>query len=48
LLASGAGDGETGEAVAAAPEPAQVSGQSAIPLEQLKAIRRVLAEALEA
>ena len=48
LLASGTSDGEAGEAVAAAPEPPQSSSQSAIPLEQLKAIRRALAEALDA
>jgi DNA-binding transcriptional MerR regulator len=45
LLASGASDGDSVEAPA--PEPAQESRQSAVPLEQLKAIRRVLAEALE-
>ena len=48
LLGSGASDGESGRAVATAPEPAQASSQSAIPLERLKAIRRVLADALEA
>lgn len=49
LLASGGGDGNEGE-VAARPEPAsaQSGGQSAFPLEQLKAIRRALAEALDA
>jgi DNA-binding transcriptional MerR regulator len=49
LLASGAGDGEAGEA-ASPPEPApmQSSHQSAVPLDQLKAIRRALAEALDA
>ncbi|MGA9583266.1 MAG: MerR family transcriptional regulator [Allosphingosinicella sp.] len=44
LLASG---GE-GEAVAAAPPPAEESRQSAIPLDRLKALRRTLAEALDA
>jgi DNA-binding transcriptional MerR regulator len=49
LLASGADEGDAGEAVAARSEPVQApaSGQSAFPLEQLKAIRRTLAEALE-
>jgi DNA-binding transcriptional MerR regulator len=49
LLASGAGDGDAGEA-ASRPEPApmQASGQGAVPLDQLKAIRRALAEALDA
>lgn len=44
LLASGAPDGEP----APAPEPDRAEGASAIPLERLKAIRRILAEALEA
>lgn len=50
LLASGAGDGDSSEAVAPPPRPpqAQASGQSAFPLEQLMAIRRALAEALDA
>lgn len=48
LLASGSGDGDSGEAVAAAPQPAQGIRQSAVPLDQLKAIRRALAEALDA
>jgi DNA-binding transcriptional MerR regulator len=49
LLASGGGDGDSNE-VPSRPEPApaQASSQSAFPLEQLKAIRRTLAEALEA
>jgi DNA-binding transcriptional MerR regulator len=44
LLASGGTDGEAAEA-APAPEPA--SSRGAVPLEQLKAIRRALAEALD-
>jgi DNA-binding transcriptional MerR regulator len=44
LLASGASEGEPVPA-AAAPPPA---AETAFPLEQLKAIRRLLAEALEA
>ena len=53
LLASGGGDGESGAAAAAAaPErataQAQATSQSAFPLEQLKALRRTLAEALDA
>jgi DNA-binding transcriptional MerR regulator len=47
LLASGADDGDSGEPVAAAPEPVPVSSRGELPLEQLKAIRRTLAEALE-
>jgi DNA-binding transcriptional MerR regulator len=49
LLASGASDGEPNAATAAPPRPpqAQAGGQSAFPLEPLKAIRRALAEALE-
>jgi len=45
LLASGAPDGEPGEP-AERPEPAQSGG--AFPLEQLKEIRRALADALDA
>jgi len=49
LLASGASHGDSGEAVARpVPPQAEASGQSAFPLDQLKAIRRVLAEALDA
>lgn len=48
LLASGSGDGDGGEAVVAEPQPSQESGQSAVPVDQLKAIRRALAEALDA
>ncbi len=46
LLASGGGEGDA--AAAAPPEPAAAGSDSAVPLEQLKAIRRILAEALEA
>jgi DNA-binding transcriptional MerR regulator len=46
LLASG--DGDPGEAVTPTPQPVQESRESALPLEQIKAIRRVLAEALDA
>ncbi|HET9639381.1 MAG TPA: MerR family transcriptional regulator [Allosphingosinicella sp.] len=48
LLASGAGDEGASEPAAAAPEPAEAGGRSAFPLEELKAIRRALAEALDA
>jgi DNA-binding transcriptional MerR regulator len=48
LLASGSADGEIVETPAAAPEPARASSPSAFPLERLKAIRRTLAEALDA
>jgi DNA-binding transcriptional MerR regulator len=49
LLASGAGDGESGGAAVAAPAtPAPASSQGAFPLDRLKAIRRALAEALDA
>jgi DNA-binding transcriptional MerR regulator len=48
LLASGGGDADSGQSVEAIPEPARATGQSAIPLEKLKAVRRVLAEALDA
>jgi DNA-binding transcriptional MerR regulator len=46
LLASG--DSASDRAIEAIPEPARASGPSGVPVEQLKAIRRVLAEALEA
>ncbi len=46
LLARGGGEGDA--AAAAPPEPAAAGSDSAVPLEQLKAIRRILAEALEA
>ena len=48
LLASGASDGGSGEAPAVPREPAPAAERSAFPLEQLKAIRRTLAEALDA
>jgi DNA-binding transcriptional MerR regulator len=47
LLASGGADGDSGEAPAP-PAPAPERGPSALPLEALKAIRRALAEALDA
>ncbi len=47
LLASGGADDDSGES-SALPEPAPASGRSALPLEELKAIRRALAEALDA
>jgi DNA-binding transcriptional MerR regulator len=46
LLASGTSD-DGGEAPAR-PEPARTGSQGAFPLQQLKAIRRTLAEALDA
>jgi DNA-binding transcriptional MerR regulator len=46
LLAGGGGEGAS--AVEAIPESPQANRQSAIPLDQLKAIRRTLAEALDA
>jgi DNA-binding transcriptional MerR regulator len=50
LLAGGGGDGESREAAPPAPppQPVQESRESAVPLERLKAIRRALAEALDA
>ena len=47
LLASGVADGEPGEGAALAAEPPPAERHAAFPLEQLKAIRRSLAEALE-
>ncbi|HEX8126771.1 MAG TPA: MerR family transcriptional regulator [Allosphingosinicella sp.] len=47
LLASGAGD-DTAHAIEGIPEPARAAGRDSLPLEQLKAIRRTLAEALDA
>ncbi|HEX8622183.1 MAG TPA: MerR family transcriptional regulator [Allosphingosinicella sp.] len=45
LLASGAAEGDSGDAAA---EPAALAaGRIALPLEELRAIRRTLAEALE-
>ncbi len=46
LLASGVSEGEA--AAPAPPQPTAASTGSAVPLEQLKAIRRILAEALDA
>jgi DNA-binding transcriptional MerR regulator len=48
LLASGAADGDSGEAAAAATGPTPANRHSEFPLGQLRAIRRTLAEALEA
>jgi DNA-binding transcriptional MerR regulator len=45
LLSTGASDAD--EAVPAAPRSAPESGQAAFPLEELRAIRRTLADALE-
>ena len=45
LLAGGAGDEAT--AIEAIPEPARPGGAAGFPLEQLQAIRRTLAEALD-
>ncbi|HEY0130873.1 MAG TPA: MerR family transcriptional regulator [Allosphingosinicella sp.] len=47
LLASGGAD-DSAHAVEAIPEPARPVGRSTLPLEQLKAIRQTLAEALDA
>ena len=48
LLASGADDVDSREASAMAAEPPPAQRQPPFPLEQLKAIRRTLAEALDA
>ena len=48
LLASGGGETDSAHAIEAIPDPARPAGQSAFPLDQLKAIRRTLAEALDA
>jgi len=48
LLASGAPDGEAGEAAVAATGPTPANQHDPLPLEELRAIRRTLAEALEA
>jgi len=48
LLASGAPDSDAGEAAVAATGPTPANQRSEFPLEQLRAIRRTLAEALEA
>jgi DNA-binding transcriptional MerR regulator len=47
LLASGASDGDTGEAAVAATGPTPANQHREFPLEPLRAIRRALAEALE-
>jgi DNA-binding transcriptional MerR regulator len=47
LLASGAPDGDSGEAAVAATGPTPANQHGEFPLEQLRAIRRALAEALE-
>lgn len=47
LLASGASEPESGEAAVAATGPTPANQHNPFPLEQLKAIRRALAEALE-
>ena len=46
LLAGGGGD--SAHAVEAIPEPARPAAPNAVPIDQLKAIRRILAEALDA
>jgi DNA-binding transcriptional MerR regulator len=48
LLASGPGEGDSASAVEAIPDPARRAVPGAVPLEQLKAIRRTLSEALDA
>jgi DNA-binding transcriptional MerR regulator len=48
LLASGAADGDSGEAAAAPTGPTPANQHGVFPLEQLRAIRRTLAEALDA
>jgi len=47
LLASGASDGDSGQAAAEPVRPAPANQDSAFPLEALRAIRRSLAQALE-
>ncbi|HYE26848.1 MAG TPA: MerR family transcriptional regulator [Allosphingosinicella sp.] len=47
LLASGVADGDSAEAAVAATGPTPANQHNPFPLEQLKAIRRTLAEALE-
>jgi DNA-binding transcriptional MerR regulator len=47
LLASGASDGDTGEAAVAATGPTPANQHGEFPLEQLRAIRRTLADALD-
>ncbi|HEU0097584.1 MAG TPA: MerR family transcriptional regulator [Allosphingosinicella sp.] len=48
LLASGSAGDDSARAIEALPEPPRPAGRDAVPLEQLKAIRRTLAEALDA
>jgi DNA-binding transcriptional MerR regulator len=48
LLASGGADGASGEGAVAATGPTPANQHSDFPLEELRAIRRTLAEALEA
>ena len=47
LLAGGGGEAESARAVESIPEPARPAGRDSLPVEQLKAIRQTLAEALE-
>jgi DNA-binding transcriptional MerR regulator len=46
LLSHGGGDGESGEATPPAAPPAAANQHDAFPLDELRAIRRTLAEAL--
>jgi len=48
LLAGGAADGDSAEAAVAATGPTPANQHGAFPLEQLRAIRQTLAEALDA
>ncbi|HEX8308454.1 MAG TPA: MerR family transcriptional regulator [Allosphingosinicella sp.] len=48
LLASGSAEADSAHAIEAIPEPVRTVAQNTLPLEQLKAIRRTLAEALDA
>jgi hypothetical protein len=50
LLASGAADGDSGasQEPAGADVPLRPDSRSAVPVEELRAIRRILADALEA
>lgn len=47
LLAGGGGEAESARSVESIPEPARPAGRDPLPLGQLKAIRRTLAEALD-